>query len=630
MPVVRTYGQQQVNLRPAADTTVNVRPNPDAYGAGLGQGLEQAGVAGLRAAFAIEDQRKAEADKARQQADEVAVLGARNALATWRSSAIYDPHNGALAVKGKDALALPDTVGESFNKTADQIAQGLSGDRQKLAFERERQNMWQDVDLTVKRHVFSEQQAYDQQETKSFVDLTASHAIAHASEPAVVGNDLRRVEAALNDHARRNGIGPDALAQQLEGVRTAIHTGVIDQFLSSDQDRAAQVYFEETKDQISGEAQTRIKKALEAATTQGEGLRGASELWATLGPKTDADPISIDTMEDAARAKYGDDPKTLDSVIRYLRERKAGVDAGRKEREDATTGGLWEMAAQGASLSQITRTPAYRAAQGRVQAQISDYIVNRSEREANRAAAIESRAAAAESRAYTRQQRAEHQKESEGLYMYYQYAKPDVLGQMTDAQVWALSGTLGVENAQRLLEDKRKFSVDRSAALAASIDADQFNELANEAGFNVFGKDKTQDDKAAIGRLRNDVEQAIAAEQTATGAKTQLPRERKEQVMRSVIERKVMVDGWFGDTERIASSVVNQSDQANAYVPLAQIPAPRLAFVTNYLRSMNPAYQRLTDVQIQQRAKAAIQRAYGATMLGLGQDEVLKRLGEAR
>ena len=62
-------------------------------------------------------------------------------------------------------------------------------------------------------------------------------------------------------------------------------------------------------------------------------------------------------METAARQQFKDDPKTLDATIRYLRERKSGVDAARKDREEQTAGTVWVAASQGQSLAQITKMP---------------------------------------------------------------------------------------------------------------------------------------------------------------------------------------------------------------------------------------------------------------------------------
>lgn len=294
MPVVRAYGQRQVETRPLADTTLRVRPDPDAFGAQLGETAAKIGATALNAEYAV----------ARQKADQVALLAADNQLAAWESTRLYDPQQGAFAVKGKDALGLPDTLQKEYDDLAGKIEAGLSGDRQKIAFQRARLNRWQNIDLSLKRHVFSESQQYDQQETKAFVELSTSNAVANATDPARVGQELARATAAVRDHAKRNGIGPELMEQQVQAVSTAIHTGVIDRLLSAEQSTAAQTYYEETKHQISGDAQARIEKALEEGT-----LRGNAQT------QTDAIMAGSKSMSDALeQARAIDDPKLRDAV----------------------------------------------------------------------------------------------------------------------------------------------------------------------------------------------------------------------------------------------------------------------------------------------------------------------------
>jgi hypothetical protein len=86
-----------------------------------------------------------------------------------------------------------------------------------------------------------------------------------------------------------------------------------------------------------------------------------------------------------------------------------------------------------------------------------------------------------------------------------------------------------------------------------------------------------------------------------------------------------MLSDWGSDTRKIAA-VVNVTEQASAYVPVAEIPARNLSEAINYLRSTRPGYQRLTDAEIKARAQTAIERAYAAKVLNLGSAEELRRL----
>jgi hypothetical protein len=199
---------------------------------------------------------------------------------------------------------------------------------------------------------------------------------------------------------------------------------------------------------------------------------------------------------------------------------------------------------------------------------------------------------------------------------------------MSDSAIWALAGEIGPDNAAQLVTDKRTYINDAGAAHTATMDTDQFNTIANAAGFKVYTEPskRSSDQSDEITRLRDRVEAGIAASEPG---KVRLSREEKGQLMQKIVDQTVYLDQWFGDSQKVGA-VVNKDDQAIAYVPIKSIPPSSLTKMMNYLRSNNAAYQRLSDAQIQARAKTAIERAYAATVMGMGRVEEAKRLGEAR
>lgn len=271
MPIIvtPTYGSEpRVKAEPMPNARLTNAPGPDSFGAELGDTLARAGLS--------------EADKAIQQhreaADAIALDDASAQLGTWVNSRLYDQQDGWLLKKGKDAMGLPEQAGDEFQKQADSIAQGLSNDRQRVAFARTAQERGLDLNGILQRHMASEAQQYDGQAVKAILDLSQADAVANATDPRRVGVELQRSVDTLTQYAQRNGIGPEQLQAQIQAQRTAIHTGVIDQLLAQNMDHAAQVYFEETKDQISGDSQAKIERALEEGNLRGESQRQADAI----------------------------------------------------------------------------------------------------------------------------------------------------------------------------------------------------------------------------------------------------------------------------------------------------------------------------------------------------------------
>lgn len=616
MPTVRTYGQRKVADEPlpdvrrtAAETNLSTGVGVEEAKAGKAQAVEQLGqgLTNAGAGFA------AIAAEERAKANEAANLEASNKLARWTNERLYNPDTGALTVRGKDAQPLPEAVGGEFEKYADDVANTLKTPEQKEAFAKLRARQGTELDLQLRRHTYGEMQNFYADELKGMVTNATQTAIANAGEPRVVGDNLNAVTDAITKGAKRLGMGPEETKGALDSARTQIHVGVVHRLLAEGKDKAAATYYAGVKDQVvSGEARAQLEAQLETASTQGDGLRSSEELWKTLGPKGENDPINLDQMETAARAKYADDPKTLNATINFLRERKTGVDASRRDREEATSGAVWIAASQGGSLGQVAKMPEFLALPGKAQAQITDYIVGRQEREANRAVA-------AETRAYTAVARQQQIKEQKGWSRYWDLSQPKALEATSENALQAMRGDLGDDHVNRLLTAKRALVKSDETVRAATMDDDQFKIAASSAGLDAYSP-KTDSEKAALGQLKNAVEGAIDLEQQRTGKL--LTRDQKAAVMTKITDQKVMLDRWFTDPEKIAAMVTNPADRAAAYVPIAKVPPAAISQYLNYARGMSPATAKLSDVELRARFGDRIQRAYALRVLGGSRAEI--------
>lgn len=632
MPTVR-YGQRKVDLAPLPGVRKTAAATPGSEGAGLagaqaqaaaikGRSAEQkaaaiAGFGGTVAGAGVDMFAKLQAQE-REKADNVALLAAKNQLARWETDRIYDPEKGALTHKGKDAMGLPEQVDQDFVKVTGEIEKGLNS-RQLAQFQKIKGDANVNIHATVQRHVFGEMQAYAKDELQARIETGTNLIVANAA-----GKDFRRVSADMQDmtddflkNAPSLGLGPAGTKEGVDRIRGAVHSQVIDRLLrdgsTTNGKPDAALYYEEAKGQIT-DAGTRdkIESALASASVATTGLHTSEALWQQFGPKGDNDPINLDAMETAAREKFKDDPKSLQSTIQMLRERKAGVDASRQDRKEETAGTLWGNVNKGASLQQIQRSPEYLRAPGALQLQVTQHIVKAAEDATDRSYQLGERASATV-------RRQENDKENAGWAMLWHYDDPAILSQMSDNQVLALTPDLGIEHVNRLMTKKRAIGKNDDTVRAATIDEDLFKSTAQGAGLNAYGT-QTESDKAALGRLRNVAETAIDHEQQLSGKS--LTRDRKQAIMRGIVDQKVMLDDWGTDTETIAATVVNPSDRAAAYVPIAKIPGNVVSDYLNYARGLSPAMQRMSDTELRSRFSGRIQRAYGLRVIGATRAEI--------
>jgi hypothetical protein len=243
-----------------------------------------------------------------QRADEVALLDADNKLSAWERTRLYDPNGGALATKGRDSFGLPESVAGEFEQAAGEIEKGLGTDRQRRAFQRVKGNRSAQIDLTLRRHVLGEMQAYEAGELKAFVDNSLSDMAANATDPRRAGFELAKAVDAVQRSGPRLGLGPEQIEAQVGAIRTKGHVGVIESLISQGQPGAARAYFEEAKEQINGDAITRVEKVLREGTIRKQSQTLVDKIVAEGGTLT----------EQRNKAKAIDDPDVRDSVTQRL------------------------------------------------------------------------------------------------------------------------------------------------------------------------------------------------------------------------------------------------------------------------------------------------------------------------
>jgi hypothetical protein len=294
-------------------------------GAAVGQAIAQFGGTLGQVSQVLGQEAIALRKEERQRADEIAVLHVQRALGEWENERIYDPETGALTLHGTDSFGLPETIAAEYDTITGELAAGLTNDDQRIAFAKIASTRALNLDLTLRRHVYTEMQRYEGQELQATIVNARNAAIANATDPRRVGLELGSAVTAIKTHGPRLGLGPKEIAQQVEAVRTEVHVGVIDSLLAQDLTRSAEVYFEETKDEITGTAIARIEKALDEGQLRKQAQTEADAIVAAGG--------SLTQQREKARAI--DDPKVRDAVMERIEHEDAVNDKVQRDLDEA-------------------------------------------------------------------------------------------------------------------------------------------------------------------------------------------------------------------------------------------------------------------------------------------------------
>lgn len=619
MPQVKSYQGLQVDRAGLPNARITATPTP-------GAGISQLGAVGAKLGGAILQDQAQQMEVERERADEIAVLTARNGYDQIENDALYNPKTGALMTQGANAFGVTDPTMQALDKAASDIEARLTTPRQKLLWTRFRAGRTASVRESLDRHVASESQKHDTQETEK--------AIANAQQRAVrAADDVNDPSWALKVHAalteaedaaaaftKRTGMGDEAAEDATRRVRTSTYEAVITNLLTKNP-TAAKEFFTAVRDQIDISRLDDIEKMVKAGTLDHQGEQLASQVWQKLGPTEDTDAISLDKMEDELRTLTGDNNDLFKAARTALRNRKTAVDDGRKERADQTNDAVWGAVYNGANERQLQQMPEF-VRNPKLQIEVRRYLESRQEHFASLANQASSRAAAEESRAYTRFMRQQNLLEFNGKTEVYRYlSDPKLLGEISTGDIYKKLPQIGPDNVGILLNAKASLSKGADAIKNISIDHETFVSIAKQNGIDYAAAPKDETQKATLATLEARVKQRMAN-------MGQVDFQTQRKVIEDVLSERFIVEGKFRETE-IIGALLDPEDADKVRVPMNVVRRDPTALkaLVNRLRANDATLVNKSDEQIIALRTRQLERAYAAGVLRLPESEGNRRLG---
>lgn len=307
----------------------------------------------------------------------------------------------------------------------------------------------------------------------------------------------------------------------------------------------------------------------------------ANGVWSKFGPQTDIAAASEDVMRAQIDIQMRDKtPAERKAAYDIITNKTAVHNRSANERKAESVSGIWEMALASKPLDEITRSPEFQALPGDQKVTLIGQIQT-------------------------------FQTKGESLEQQARYLdltnEPAKLAAMSNSQIIALAPQLGQKLTADLMRKRADLNNPEKIS-AATIDNEDFNMLANQAGLKPFDAKKTDKEKASLGQLRYAVEQRIYTEQVAR--KRQLTREERLQVMQQELDNKVMVDVTMWKDRQMPISLVQKDDLGKTYVvvegkevPLTSIPATSRTMIIRQLRAVGRPVteQAIAEVFVQSR-----------------------------
>lgn len=322
MPVVQRYENRQIQQAGIPNVQLGSQVSADTFGGGQSQqrvGEAVQGVADIGRQVAIEEKKKA---------DQVAFMQADRQASELQTNLLMNVSK----MKGQDAFGAPDVVAKQWSDNVAKIKDGLSNSDQQAAFEKAATGRWEEINRTTQMHVSQQQQAFDEEQTKGYVEQSKNAATLGANDDETVATELQRQEAATRQWASRNGLsGTDAEKAKIAEVTSGTKREVISARLDSGNTKGAIDYFNSNKEGMTAADLIQAQKLIEDGKTLEQGVQSWDQL---KGMKlSDGNPDAA-RMEKAIMSREDLSTKEKLNVLTFVKAR-AAEEVVNKTRQDA-------------------------------------------------------------------------------------------------------------------------------------------------------------------------------------------------------------------------------------------------------------------------------------------------------
>lgn len=491
--------------------------------------------------------------------------------------------------KGRDAASYDTEVDTWWKEAGERYGKDLSPGAMRLV---NRSLVTSQLQAVAGAKAYKEQQLNASAESS----YRAAQAVS-INEAATVGTEAAAIKALADmgqkraERAALQGWTPEQVKADELNASSTLH-GVMVQKLMRQDPAAAQVYFDKYRSAIGAEAQVQIEGALRQVTAAVDGSATAGEVWAQMGPKADGQPVELDKMEAAARAKYPNDPTRQRATIENIQQRAAAFNAAERERTAGKVNSVMDAYSRGIPMSRLQTMPEFMALPGAERARIQEHINDRNH--LLWARSIEDRA------------RLEREQQQKAFPSFLEYSDPEKLATMTRAQVTALLPSLGNDLTNHLVT-KWEGMQKKEGKLEARMDTEDFNHVADEMGLRPYDPTKSEAQRQALGELKYRTEQIINQAQVAK--KGLLTREEKQEVLRQEMARRVVVDGTWSRAREVPVIMLKPDEIRDVVVPdtdRAQIAgALQQMFQTTGRAEFAPTEANMRRLYLQHKSRAA-------------------------
>ena len=223
------------------------------------------------------------AEQRRQEFDDLRAEEAFNKLRERQMQLMLDPEKGFASVKSRDAVQRPlvQEYGDQFQQAQNEIASSLQSESQRRLFQKRAGVAGLEFKNALMRHVLNESNQYANEVYQVTLAVETNRAVTDWQNPYTIQSSLDRIDAAIGQRAKREGLAADATDVLLRDARSKVHSAVIGSALEAGNVGYAEDYLKlnggqmnamdllKVKGMVTKEADTRVALGTATEVVQG-------------------------------------------------------------------------------------------------------------------------------------------------------------------------------------------------------------------------------------------------------------------------------------------------------------------------------------------------------------------------
>jgi hypothetical protein len=307
--------ETQVQERAAPNVQAQSNAPIEAFGGGTSNAAVFQAAQGLaKSADSIIENTEAAKNKLAMdelaKANQTRMLEERRALNEWEYGNIYDPENGAINRRGKDALSISRDLSSSYDKFLQEREKGLANEEQRLSFRQMAEARRDHVNRWALDHTASQAKALESAEFKAGLESSKERA---SVDPRNVGLETAFIRQQVQIQGEREGWGAEQMKQALQAEESDLYGRVVNGMLAKGNDMGAKSFFEKIKPRMDPDMASKLEADLLEGSTRGESQRIVDKLvndYSDLGAAREAvreikDPKLRDAVDDRLKMEFG-------------------------------------------------------------------------------------------------------------------------------------------------------------------------------------------------------------------------------------------------------------------------------------------------------------------------------------